>query len=66
MPREACDKKIDRQQSKAPHINIGTEAHQSKSGHNGWLYGWKLHLACIVACVWMPFGKGIKPLLRAV
>ena len=37
-----------------PHTSIDTEAHWSKSGHHGWWYGWKLHLACTVAAVWIP------------
>lgn len=37
-----------------PHTSIDTEAHWSKSQHHGWWYGWKLHLACTVATVWIP------------
>ena len=36
-----------------PHISIDSPAHWSKSGHHGWWYGWKLHLACTVADVWI-------------
>src|SRR5215210_5220342 len=27
-----------------PHTSIDTEAHWTKSGWHGWVYGWKLHL----------------------
>ncbi len=37
-----------------PHSTIDTEAQWSKSGYHGWWYGWKLHLACAVAAVWIP------------
>jgi hypothetical protein len=43
-----------REQGLVPHTSIDTEAHWSKSGHHGWWYGWKLHLACTVAAVWIP------------
>src|SRR5512135_1153430 len=32
-----------------PHTSIDTEAHWTKSGWHGWVYGWKLHLAGAVA-----------------
>lgn len=46
--------KKHREQGIVPHTSIDTEAHWSKSGHHGWWYGWKLHLACTVASVWIP------------
>jgi hypothetical protein len=46
--------KKHRKQGIVPHTSIDTEAHWSKSGHHGWWYGWKLHLACTVASVWIP------------
>lgn len=46
--------KKHREQGVVPHTSIDTEAHWSKSGHHGWWYGWKLHLACTVADVWIP------------
>jgi hypothetical protein len=36
------------------HSSIDPEAGWTKSGWHGWLYGWKLHLACTVAGVWIP------------
>ena len=46
--------KKHREQGIVPHTSIDTQAHWSKSGHHGWWYGWKLHLACTVASVWIP------------
>ena len=37
-----------------PHTSIDTEAHWTKSGWHGWVYGWKLHLVTTVAAVWLP------------
>ncbi len=36
--------KKDREASLVPHTSIDTEAHWTKSGWHGWVYGWKLHL----------------------
>lgn len=46
--------KKDREAGVVPHSSIDTQAHWSKSGYHGWWYGWKLHLACTVASVWIP------------
>lgn len=46
--------KKDREQGKIPHTSIDTEAHWTQSGWHGWVYGWKLHLATVVAAVWIP------------
>lgn len=46
--------KKHREQGIVPHTTIDTEANWSKSGYHGWWYGWKLHLACTVAAVWIP------------
>jgi hypothetical protein len=46
--------KKHREKGIVPHSSIDTDAHWSKSGHHVWLYGWKLHLACSVAAVWIP------------
>lgn len=37
-----------------PHTSIDTEAQWSKSGWHGWWYGWKLHVAGVVAACWIP------------
>lgn len=44
----------DRQKGEVPHTSIDTEAHWTKSGWHGWIYGWKLHLVSTVASVWIP------------
>lgn len=44
-----------------PHSTIDTEAHWSKSGYHGWWYGWKLHLICTVAAVWIPLAARLTP-----
>jgi hypothetical protein len=46
--------KKDRDKGLVPHTSIDTEAHWTKSGWHGWVYGWKLHLISIVAAVWIP------------
>jgi len=46
--------KKHREKGIVPHTSIDTDAHWSKSGHHGWWYGWKLHLACTVTAVWIP------------
>lgn len=43
-----------RQAGVVPHSSIDTEAHWTRSGWHGWLYGWKLHLVNTVASVWIP------------
>jgi hypothetical protein len=46
--------KKDREKGEVPHSSIDPEAHWTKSGWHGWVYGWKLHIACAVAAVWIP------------
>jgi hypothetical protein len=46
--------KKDREAGVVPHTAIDTEAHWTKSGWHGWVYGWKLHLVTAVAAVWIP------------
>ncbi len=46
--------KKDREVGKVPHTSIDTEAHWTKSGWHGWVYGWKLHIVATVAKVWIP------------
>ena len=45
--------KKDREAGVVPHTSIDTEAHWTKSGWHGWVYGWKLHLVTSVAAVWI-------------
>lgn len=52
--------KKDREANKVPHTSIDTEAHWTKSGWHGWVYGWKLHLIVSAACnVWLPFAAEV-------
>jgi len=53
--------KKDREKGEVPHTSIDTEAHWTKSGWHGWVYGWKLHVACIVASVWIPLSAQLTP-----
>jgi hypothetical protein len=46
--------KKHREAGEVPHTSIDTEAHWTKSGWHGWVYGWKLHLVTTVAGVWIP------------
>lgn len=46
--------KKHRQKGEVPHTSIDTQAHWTKSGWHGWVYGWKLHVATVVAGVWIP------------
>src|SRR5204863_8626013 len=53
--------KKDRQAGVVPHSSIDTEAHWTKSGWHGWVYGWKLHLVVTVAAVWLPLAADLTP-----
>ena len=50
-----------RKAGEVPHTSIDTEAHWTKSGWHGWVYGWKLHIACTVAGVWIPLAARLTP-----
>jgi len=54
-----------REAGEVPHTSIDTEAHWTKSGWHGWIYGWKLHLAAVVAAVWIPLAATLTPANRA-
>src|SRR5206468_11551309 len=51
--------KKDREAGRVPHSSIDTEAHWTKSGWHGWVYGWKLHLVVTVAAVWLPLAADL-------
>ena len=53
--------KKNREKGEVPHTSIDTEAHWGKSGWHGWVYGWKLHIACTVAGVWIPLAARLTP-----
>jgi hypothetical protein len=50
-----------RGQGEIPHTSIDTEAHWTKSGWHGWVYGWKLHVVSVVAAVWFPIAAVLTP-----
>jgi Transposase DDE domain len=51
--------KKDREAGVVPHSSIDTQAHWTKSGWHGWVYGWKLHLITTVAAVWIPLAAAL-------
>ncbi len=53
--------KKHREAGVVPHTSIDTEAHWTKSGWHGWVYGWKLHLLVTVAAVWIPLAADLTP-----
>src|SRR3712207_1175905 len=53
--------KQDREAGVVPHTSIDTEAHWTKSGWHGWVYGWKLHIVATVAKVWIPLAAELTP-----
>jgi len=50
-----------REKGERPHTSIDPEAHWTKSGWHGWVYGWKLHLVSVVAGVWFPIAALLTP-----
>jgi hypothetical protein len=63
-PLRACGgvwHKKDREAGVVPHTSIDTEAHWTKSGWHGWVYGWKLHLITTVAAMWIPLAAELTP-----
>lgn len=46
--------KKDKDQGQVPHPGIDIQAGWSKSGHHGWVYGWKLHVVVTCGQVWIP------------
>jgi len=52
--------KKDREAGVVPHTSIDTQAHWTKSGWHGWVYGWKLHVVVTAACeVWLPLAAEV-------
>ena len=50
-----------RKKGEVPVTAIDTEAHWTKSGWHGWVYGWKLHLASGVGHGWLPVAAELTP-----
>jgi hypothetical protein len=51
----------DREAGVVPHKGIDTQAHWTKSGWHGWVYGWKLHLICTAGAMWIPLAADLTP-----
>ena len=51
--------KKHREAGVVPHTSIDTQAGWTKSGWHGWVYGWKLHLVCTAAAVWIPLAADL-------
>lgn len=51
--------KKHREEDVVPNTSIDTEAHWTKSGWHGWVYGWKLHVVVTVAAVWIPLAAAL-------
>lgn len=50
-----------REKGEVPVGSIDTDAHWTKSGWHGWVYGWKLHVAATVADRWLPIAAELTP-----
>ncbi|HEX6479152.1 MAG TPA: transposase [Ktedonobacteraceae bacterium] len=50
-----------REQGEIPHTSIDIQAHWTKSGWHGWVYGWKLHVISVVAAEWFPIAAVLTP-----
>ena len=48
-----------REKGEVPVGSIDTEAHWTKSGWHGWVYGWKLHVASGVGSGWLPLAADL-------
>ena len=57
--------KKDREAGVVPHSSIDSQAHWTKSGWHGWVYGWKLHVVVTVAAVWIPLAARLTPANKA-
>jgi len=53
--------KQDREAGIVPHTSIDQQAHWTKSGWHGRVYGWKLHPVTTVAAVWIPLAAELTP-----
>jgi hypothetical protein len=51
----------DRATGHVPNTSIDTDAHWTKSGWHGWVFGYKLHLIVTMASVWIPLAAQLRP-----
>jgi hypothetical protein len=61
QPWATCGRAVAADSTEVPHTSIDTEAHWTKSGWHGWVYGWKLHLLTVVADGWIPLAADLTP-----
>jgi hypothetical protein len=61
----ACNGRVwhkkQREQGVIPHSGIDPEAGWTKSGHHGWVYGWKLHVSATAGEIWIPLAAELTP-----
>jgi hypothetical protein len=53
--------KKDREAGVIPNTSIDTDAHWTRSGWHGWVFGYKLHLIVTIANVWIPLAAKLLP-----
>lgn len=53
--------KKHREAGLVPNTSIDTDAHWTKSGWHGWVYGYKLHLLTTVSTFWIPLAARLCP-----
>jgi hypothetical protein len=53
--------KKDREAGGVPPTSLAPEAHWTTAGWHGWVYGWKRHLICTAARVWLPLAAELTP-----
>lgn len=53
--------KKDRDAGIVPNTSIDTDAHWTRSGWHGWVFGYKLHIVLTMANVWIPLAATLRP-----
>jgi len=53
--------KQERDKGEVPHASLDTQAHGMQSSWHGRVDGWKLHLASLVAGIWIPLAAFLTP-----
>lgn len=51
----------DRKIGIVPNTSIDTDAHWTKSGWHGWVFGYKLHLVVSISEIWIPLAAKLLP-----
>jgi hypothetical protein len=55
----------DRKAGIVPNTSIDTDAHWTKSGWHGWVFGYKLHLVISISKIWIPLAAKLLPANQA-